>query len=200
MTVPRPGSPQGIRGKGGERGQPSYTWQHCMSWSEDSQPALPHTLRRGSEQRSGPMLYLGVGDSGERSTGGPGRKLAGMKLGLRAWPSGSAPDCCCGSGSWVGTGMLPLQPSPYPCVWGHDLSSSSFWSHCCQPATAPRQGRDTPPVSRAPALGIHPPLTARTPFPIPLVAPSVAPPSSCSGPACVQHTSPGPRSHPAQLE
>ena len=56
------------------------------------------------------MLNLGVGDSGAGSTCGPARKLAGLKLGLGDLPSDLPQRCY---GSLVGTGMLPLQPSPY---------------------------------------------------------------------------------------
>lgn len=55
------------------------------------------------------MLYLGVGDSGEGSTGGPARELAGLKLGLGDLPSDLPQRCY---GSLVGTGILPLQPAP----------------------------------------------------------------------------------------
>lgn len=137
------------------------------------------------------MLYLGVGDCGVGSTGGPARKLAGLKLGLGDLPSDLPQRCC---GSLVGTGMLPLQLSPYHVlevmIWALVLPSHAVVNlQLVLGKTEPHS------LCPEPQPGTLFPSHCQDPVSHSLIAPSVAPPS-CSGPAHIQHTSPTPMTQP----
>lgn len=69
---------------------------------------------------------------------------------MRLWPQGFAVWICPRVLPWVRAPWLGLGhtiPSAFtlPMCYGNDLSSDSAWSHRCQPATSPSEGRATLP-------------------------------------------------------